>query len=156
MGSPSERETELAATKRANELLKVAVPPKGRFGAIVQMAEEGHAIQIACRVLEVSEYGLYAFRSRSPSPRAIRHAWLTDVITQIHLESRGTYGALRVHAELTIGRGITLVDKQKKLVANPDSARAIRRCLVADCVRTASAWPWLALRDHPSAARLPG
>jgi transposase InsO family protein/transposase-like protein len=104
----AELETELAATKRANELLKVAVPPKGRFGAIVQMAEEGHPIQVACRVLEVSESGLYAFRSRSPSSRAIRHAWLTDVITEIHLGSRGTYGALRVHAELTIGRGITV------------------------------------------------
>jgi hypothetical protein len=32
----AELETELAATKRASELLKVAVPPKGRFGAIVQ------------------------------------------------------------------------------------------------------------------------
>jgi len=104
----AELEAELAATTRANELLKVAVPPKGRFGAIAQMAEEGHPIQIACRVLAVSESGFYAFRSRSPSPRAIRHAWLTDVITQAHLESRGTYGALRVHAELTLGRGISV------------------------------------------------
>jgi len=30
------------------------------------------------------------------------------VITQIHLESRGTYGAPRVHAELTMGRGIAV------------------------------------------------
>jgi hypothetical protein len=35
-----ELEAELAATTRANELLKVAVPTKGRFGAIAQMAEE--------------------------------------------------------------------------------------------------------------------
>ena len=104
----TELEAELAATKRANELLKVAVPPKGRFATIAQMAEEGYAIQVACRVLEVSESGFYAFRSRSPSPRAIRHAWLTDVITQVHLESRGTYGALRVHAELVLGQGITV------------------------------------------------
>jgi len=100
-----ELEAELAATRRANELLKVAVPPKGRFGAIAQMAEEGHRIQVACRILEVSESGFYAWRSRPPSPRAIRHAWLTDVITQIHLESRGTYGAPRVHAELTMDVG---------------------------------------------------
>src|SRR6266508_4630823 len=104
----AELEAELAATKRANELLKVAVPPKGRFATIAQMAEEGYPIQVACRVLEVSESGFYAFRSRSPSPRAIRHAWLTDVITQVHLESRGTYGALRVHAELVLGQGITV------------------------------------------------
>lgn len=104
----AELEAELAATKRANELLKVAVPPKGRFVAIGKMAEEGHPIQVACRVLEVSESGFYAHRSRPPSARAIRHAWLTDVITQVHVESRGTYGALRVYAELTLGRGITV------------------------------------------------
>lgn len=86
----------------------MAVPPKGRFVAVAKMAEEGHPIQVSCRVLEVSESGFYAFRSRPPSPRAIRHAWLTDLITQVHLESRGTYGAPRVHAELTMGRGVTV------------------------------------------------
>ena len=104
----TELETELAATKRANELLKQVVPPKGRFAAIARMAEEGHPAQICCRVLAVSDSGFYAWRSRSPSARAIRHAWLTDMITQVHLESNGTYGALRVHAELTMGRGLSV------------------------------------------------
>lgn len=72
------------------------------------MAEEGHPAQICCRVLAVSDSGFYAWRSRAPSARAIRHAWLTDMITQIHLDSNGTYGALRVHAELTMGRGVTV------------------------------------------------
>lgn len=45
----AELEAELAATRRANELLQVAVPPKGRFGAVAQMAEEGHSVQVtAC------------------------------------------------------------------------------------------------------------
>ncbi len=102
----TELEIELAATKRANELLKQVVRPKGHFEAIAKMAEEAHPIEVACRVLEVSDSGFYAWRSRSPSPRTIRHAWLTDVITQVHLESHGTYGARRVHAELTMGRGV--------------------------------------------------
>ena len=34
----AELETELAATKRANELLKQVVPPKDRFEAIAKMA----------------------------------------------------------------------------------------------------------------------
>ena len=59
-------------------------------------------------MLEVTESGFYDWRTRPPSERAIRHAWLTDLITQVHLDSRGTYGALRVHAELTLGRGITV------------------------------------------------
>jgi len=104
----AELETELAATKRANELLKQVVPPKGRFSAIATMAEEGHPAQVCCRVLAVSESGFYEWRRRAPSSRAIRHAWLTDMITQVHMESNGIYGARRVHAELTMGRGITV------------------------------------------------
>lgn len=70
------------------------------------MSEEGLPAQLACRVLGVSESGFYAWRSRSPSARSIRHAWLTDLITEIHQNSQGRYGARRVHAELRLGRGI--------------------------------------------------
>ena len=72
------------------------------------MATEGLPVQLACRVLEVSESGYYARRSRAPSPRSVRHAWLTDVIRQVHVVSRGTYGIRRVHAELTLGQGIAV------------------------------------------------
>ena len=70
------------------------------------MAAENHSVQLACRVLGVSESGYYARKSRAPSPRAIRHTWLTDIIREIHRDSRGVYGARRVHAELTLGRGV--------------------------------------------------
>ena len=40
------------------------------------------------------------------SARSIRHAWLTDLTHQTHQQSRGTYGASRVHAELTLGYGV--------------------------------------------------
>jgi putative transposase len=72
------------------------------------MAAESHAILLACRVLAVSESGYYAQHARPPSPRAIRHALLTERIGRIHLESRGTYGARRVHAELTLGQGLVV------------------------------------------------
>src|SRR5919202_4275274 len=72
------------------------------------MAAEGLPVQLACRVLEVSESGYYAWRKRAPSARAIRHAWLTDLIREVHLASRGTYGARRVHAELVLGRGVSV------------------------------------------------
>jgi putative transposase len=58
--------------------------------------------------LGVSESGFYAWRKRSPSPRAIRHAWLTDRIRQVHQASRGTYGARRVQAELVLGQGVAV------------------------------------------------
>jgi len=99
-------EAELAAERRAKQLLKEAVPPKGRFAIIKVMVAEGHSIKTSCRVLQVTEAGFYAWRKRPPSVRAIRHAWLTDLITKVHLDARGTYGARRVHAELTLGQGI--------------------------------------------------
>jgi transposase InsO family protein len=70
------------------------------------MAAEGLCVQVACRVLGVSESGYYVWRKRGPSARAVRHAWLTDRIRQVHQASRGTYGARRVRAELVLGQGI--------------------------------------------------
>src|SRR5437667_12607217 len=95
----------LASAKRAHELLKEMVPPKGRFEAAAQMAVEGHPIQVARRVLAVSESGFYERRRRAPSARAIRR-----LAHRRHQPPRlrGTYGALRVHAELTMGRGVTV------------------------------------------------
>lgn len=72
------------------------------------MVAECRLLQTACRLLAVSESGFYDWRSRAPSPRAVRHAWLTDVIREVWAASRQTYGSRRVHAELTLGRGITV------------------------------------------------
>jgi len=70
------------------------------------MVAEGHPVTVSTRECCVSSSGFYAWKGRSPSKRAIRHTWLTDLIVMIHADSRGTYGGRRVHAELTIGRGI--------------------------------------------------
>ena len=70
------------------------------------MATEGLPVKLACRVLKVSESGNYARRSRPPSVRSVRHAWLTDLIRRAHFASRGTYGIRRVHAELTLGQAV--------------------------------------------------
>jgi putative transposase len=72
------------------------------------MTTERLPVQLATRVLGVSESGYYEWRGRAPSARAIRHAWLSDVIRQVHADSRGTYGARRVRAELVLGRGISV------------------------------------------------
>ena len=71
------------------------------------MATRNLPVQLATRVLGVSESGYYQWRDRPPSARALRHAWLTEQIQAVHVMSRGTYGARRVHAELTLGLGIT-------------------------------------------------
>jgi putative transposase len=72
------------------------------------MAADRLSVLLACRVLRVSESGYYAQHDRPPSARAIRHALLTDVIRAVHLDSRGTYGARRVHAELTLGHDLVV------------------------------------------------
>jgi hypothetical protein len=80
------------------------------------MAAEGLPVQVACRTLSVSEAGYYAHLIAAPSERSIRHAWLTDVIRQVHLDSRGTYGSRRVHAELTLGHGLVVGYEQVTLL----------------------------------------
>ncbi len=72
------------------------------------MAGEGLSVQLAARVLDVSASGYYEWKSRAPSARSIRHALLTDAIREVHTLSRGTYGFRRVHAELTLGRGLVV------------------------------------------------
>jgi putative transposase len=59
-----------------------------------------YPISLLCRVLKVSRSGYYDWKDRSLSKRARENAALTHQITQIHKRSRGTYGYLRVHAEL--------------------------------------------------------
>jgi len=53
-----------------------------------------------CRVLEVSASGYYAWRRRMISVRAREDEQLQQRIRTIHLLSRQTYGAPRIHAEL--------------------------------------------------------
>jgi transposase InsO family protein len=72
------------------------------------MAAEKLPVKLACRILCVSESGYYEWRTRGPSPRALRHAQLTVIIQQIHRDFRGVYGARRMHGELTLGRGLSV------------------------------------------------
>ncbi|QUQ64448.1 hypothetical protein JJ691_21680 [Kutzneria sp. CA-103260] len=63
------------------------------------MAAEGIPVEVACRVVDVSVSGYYAWLPRPPPARSIRHAWLTELITEVHQASRGIYGARRAHAD---------------------------------------------------------
>jgi putative transposase len=60
-----------------------------------------HAIVTMCRVLGVSASGYYARLTRPPAARARVDAELSARIAAIHQRSRATYGAPRIHAELT-------------------------------------------------------
>ncbi len=60
----------------------------------------GHSVQKMCGLFEVSRAAYYQRSTGVPSPRAVTDAKLTDQITQIFNESKGTYGSPRVHQEL--------------------------------------------------------
>lgn len=58
------------------------------------------SIRAMCRVLEVSASGYYAWRRRLISVRSQEDQKLEQRIRTIHEQSRQTYGAPRIHAEL--------------------------------------------------------
>ena len=68
--------------------------------AFVEREKAHHSVRALCRVLGVSPSGYWAWRQRGPSPRAQADERLTTRIRDIHRDSRGTYGAPRIHAEL--------------------------------------------------------
>jgi transposase InsO family protein len=61
---------------------------------------------VACRVLKVSRSGFYEWLHRVPSARQVADMQLTATIVEVHVASRATYGAPRVHAELRLGLGL--------------------------------------------------
>jgi putative transposase len=83
---------------------------------ISSLAGQGIDVQRACVMLGVSQSGYYDWKDRPPSERTLRHLWLGGEITDIHESSAGTYGALRVTAELRYGRGITVGHNQVELI----------------------------------------
>jgi len=98
----AELEAELATVKRASELFAEGrvVRPKALFAIVETLAREGHGTKRVCRLLRVAASGFFRWRTKPPSDRAIRRAWLTDVIAEIHERSRRTYGWRRIRAEL--------------------------------------------------------
>lgn len=71
----------------------------------------GYPVMVCCRVLGVSRPGYYHYRTRPIAETEIRRLWLTTLIREVHPQSRGTYGSRRVHAELTMGRGVFVSER---------------------------------------------
>ena len=62
--------------------------------------EEQRNVSTTCELFEVSRSAYYVFAAHTPSLRELSDAELGKRIEEIHQDSRRTYGAPRVHAEL--------------------------------------------------------
>jgi len=106
--------------------------------AFVEAEKEHFPVASLCRVLGVSRSGYYAWRTRPPSARACANQELTRHIQAVHEQSRGTYGAPRIWAELR-DRGV--VCSRKRV------ARLLRLAGLQGCHRR---------KGLPSPRRTPG
>ena len=84
-------------------------------------------VAVACRVLRVSRSGYYEWRDRPVSDRARENELLVKYIEQIHANSRGTYGSPRVHAELTLGLGLSVNRKRVERLMRHAGIRGLYR-----------------------------
>ena len=97
-----------------------------------------YPIASMCRLLGVSSSGYYAWMKRRPSRRAETDAALIGEIRAAHAASRGTYGAPRIHAELT-AKGMQ-VGRQRiaRLMSQAGLAGVSRRKFVVTTVKSDS------------------
>ena len=59
-----------------------------------------YEVKRLCELVECSRSGYYRWATAAPSARAVADAELLGEIRRIHTDSRGTYGAPRVHGQL--------------------------------------------------------
>ena len=78
---------------------------------IGRLVDAGLPAKVCCRVLGVSSPGYYRYRRRPICPTQMRRQWLTGLIREVHIASRGTYGSRRVHAELTLAMGVQVSER---------------------------------------------
>lgn len=114
-----------------------------------------HRVATMCRVLDVSSSGYYAWRKRPLSPRGCADLQLTAQIQVIHRESRGTYGAPRIHADL-VEHGVPIGRKRvARLMRGAGVQGVSRRKSFTTTVRDETARPAPDLVDRQFAAAGP-
>lgn len=85
--------------------------------------EKEYPVFVMCRVLGVSRGGYYGWRRRPESRRQRWDRFLRLRIREIHRESRGTYGILRVRRELR-GEGVHCSRKRVARLMREDGLKA--------------------------------
>ena len=68
--------------------------------AWIREHRDSFPVAVLCEVLEVSASGYYDWLDRPPSPRAERHVKIQAVVQQVHAESHGIYGSVKIAKRL--------------------------------------------------------
>jgi putative transposase len=68
--------------------------------AWIREHRDSFPVAVLCEVLEVSASGYYDWLDRPPSPRAERHVKIQAVVQQVHAESHGIYGSIKIAKQL--------------------------------------------------------
>jgi len=64
--------------------------------AWIREHRDSFPVVFACDVLEVSSSGYYAWFDRAPSPRARRTARIRAAVREVHAQSHGVYGSVKI------------------------------------------------------------
>ncbi len=125
-------------------------------------ADPGLPIDYCCRDLGVARQHSYRVKRKPVTQSALRRRWLTGLIREENVTSRGTYGCRRVHADLTMAMGVDVGERTvHKLMClagiyelpDPVRTKRLRRVVKADdlvnrkCARPPSERP-LGHRRH--------
>jgi putative transposase len=79
---------------------------------LIEAERAQHPVSRLCQTLGVTRAGFYAWKSRPPSRRALADAELRALVGRIFADSRETYGAPRIQAELADEHGIRVSQKR--------------------------------------------
>jgi putative transposase len=112
---------------------------------LIDQERAHHAVSRLCSVLDVTPQGYYAAKRRACSARTRADQALKTTIWSVWRDSRETYGAPRIHAELRLAHGLRLGRKRvarlmrELAIAGVSRRRSQARTTIAD--RRAAAAP---------------
>jgi putative transposase len=94
-------------------------------------------VAASCRAMKVTTSGFYEWRQRQgdPAARVREDRALIETIIDVHRQSRGTYGAPRVHAELRLGAGIRIGRKRVARLMRTAGIEGVYRRRRRGCTR---------------------
>ena len=115
--------------------------------AFIELHRKSYPVNALCQAVQVARSAYYAARGRSSSARSVRQSLLIAQIRRVHVASRLTYGAPRVHAELVAqGTACSLNTVAKLMRQEGILPRSIRRFRVTTDSRRTQAAPHLLQR----------